>query len=164
MKPLVAAALLLASSLFAPPLFAQTSGTPSATQSSVAASAPAQPTIKFDVVYLKRCAPNEYGSRNTISTGDSWQRHCQPIKTLFDLAYGGGSTYLVKGEPEWVDNDLYDFQAKVAPEDVPIWQKMDDPTKRLMIRAALPEVHQSQSTHRGSDSLCLQPCGRQGWP
>jgi uncharacterized protein (TIGR03435 family) len=92
------------------------------------------------VFYLKRCAPNEYGSRNTISTGDSWQRHCQPIKTLLDLAYGGGSTYLVKGEPDWVDSDLYDFQAKVAPEDVPTWQKMDDPTKRLMIRAALPDA------------------------
>jgi uncharacterized protein (TIGR03435 family) len=92
------------------------------------------------VVFLKRCAPNEYGSRNTISTGDSWQRHCQPIKTLLDLAYGGGPTYLVKGEPDWVDSDLYDFQAKVAPEDVPTWQKMDVPTKRLMVRAALADV------------------------
>ena len=145
MKHLFVAALLLTAMVFAPRLIAQApsapSGTPPAATTSAATSpAVIQPTIKFDVVYLKRCAPNEYGSRNTISTGDSWQRHCQPIKTLFDLAYGGGSTYLVKGEPDWVDSDLYDFQAKVAPEDVPTWQKMDIPTKRLMVRAALPDA------------------------
>ena len=145
MKPLFTAALLLTASLFAPRLIAQAASAPSLTQPSVTVPAatpaePTAPTIKFDVVFLKRCAPNEYGSRNTISTGDSWQRHCQPIKTLLDLAYGGGPTYLVKGEPDWVDSDLYDFQAKVAPEDVPTWQKMDVPTKRLMVRAALPDA------------------------
>jgi uncharacterized protein (TIGR03435 family) len=89
------------------------------------------------VVVLKRCSPGNYGITRTIATGDSWMKHCQPIKSLLNIAYGGGSTYLVKGEPEWVDSDPYDFQAKVAPEDVPVWQKMGDPTKRLMVRAAL---------------------------
>ena len=145
MKTVFIAALLVALSLFVTHIYAQASNPPiatppSATSPSAAATEPVQPTIKFDVVLLKRCAPNEYGSRNTISTGDSWQRHCQPIKTVLDLAYGGGSTYQVKGEPDWVDNDLYDFQAKVAPEDVPAWQKMDVNTKRLMVRAALPEI------------------------
>jgi uncharacterized protein (TIGR03435 family) len=92
------------------------------------------------VVYLKRCAADNYGTGRTIATGDSWQRHCQPIKGLLDLAYGGGPTYLVKGEPDWVDSDRYDFVAKVASEDVAVWQKMDDPTKRLMVRAALPDA------------------------
>jgi uncharacterized protein (TIGR03435 family) len=46
----------------------------------------------------------------------------------------------LKGEPDWVDTDPYDFVAKVAPEDVAVWQKMDDPTKRLMVRAALPDA------------------------
>jgi len=132
--------LLLASCLFAPRLIAQATNVPGTATTAANTAATVQPTIKFDVVYLKRCAPNQYGSRNTISTGDSWQRHCQPVKTLLDLAYGGGSTYLIKDEPDWVDNDLYDFQAKVAPEDVPVWQKMADPTKRLMVRAALFDV------------------------
>lgn len=140
MKHLVTVALLLTATLFAPRLFAQTSNAPSATSPSATPPAATPPTIKFDVVYLKLCAPNEYGSSNTISTGDSWQRHCQPIKSLFDLAYGGGSTYLVKGEPDWVDSDRYDFVAKVASEDVAVWQKMDIPTKRLMVRAALPDA------------------------
>ncbi len=150
MKHLLTTALLLTAILFGPRLFAQASNAPSATppvattltatQPKATPTEPTLPTIKFDIVYLKRCAPNAYGIARTIVTGDSWQRHCQPIKSLFDLAYGGGSTYLVKGEPDWVDSDLYDFQAKVASEDVPAWQKMDIPTKRLMVRAALPDA------------------------
>jgi len=150
MKRLFAAALLLTASLFAPRLIAQATSAPSATppaatspvatQHSATPAEPAPPTIKFDVVLLKQCAPDAIAVYNTISTGDSWQRHCRPIRGLLDLAYGGGSTYLLKGEPDWVDTDPYDFVAKVAPEDVPIWSKMDNPTKRLMVRAVLPEV------------------------
>jgi uncharacterized protein (TIGR03435 family) len=150
MKRLFAAALLLTASLFAPRLIAQATSAPSATppaatspvatQHSATPAEPAPPTIKFDVVLLKQCAPDAIAVYNTISTGDSWQRHCRPIRGLLDLAYGGGSTYLVKGEPDWVDTDPYNFVAKVAPEDVPVWSKMDVPTKRLMVRAVLPEV------------------------
>jgi uncharacterized protein (TIGR03435 family) len=104
------------------------------------ATGPAPPTIKFDVVVLKRCAPDDVAGYNTIGTGDSMERHCQTIKTLLNMAYGGGSTFLVKGEPDWVDTDPYDFVAKVAPEDAATWQKMDLPTKRLMVRAILPDI------------------------
>jgi uncharacterized protein (TIGR03435 family) len=122
---------------------APAAGSAAATGAVVSAATPtesAPPTIKFDVVVLKRCAPDAIAAYNTISTGDSWQRHCRPIRGLLDLAYGGGSTYLLKGEPDWVDTDPYDFVAKVAPEDVAVWQKMDGSTKRLMIRAALPDA------------------------
>jgi len=137
MTRLFVSALLLTTVLLIPGLIAQAPGTPAATTPAVNASAVAPPTIKFDVLVLKRCAPGNYGITRTIATGDSWEKHCQPIKSLLNIAYGGGSTYLIKGEPEWVDNDPYDFQAKVAPEDVPVWQKLGDPTKRLMVRAAL---------------------------
>jgi len=145
MKHLVTTALLFAASLFAPRLIAQAANPPSATppaatQPSATQPTVTPPTIKFDVVVLKLCAPNDSVAYNTISTGDSWQRHCRPIRGLLDLAYGGGSTYLLKGEPDWVDTDPYDFVAKVAPEDVAVWQKMDGSTKRLMIRAALPDA------------------------
>jgi uncharacterized protein (TIGR03435 family) len=140
MKRLVSAALLLTAALFAPRLFTQASNTAAASSSAATPPVATPPTIKFDVVYLKRCAANDYGTGRTIATGDSWARHCQPVKGLLDLAYGGGSSYVVKGEPDWVDTDRYDFQAKVAPEDVPTWQKMSDPTKRLMVRAALPDI------------------------
>ncbi|MGP8259379.1 MAG: TIGR03435 family protein [Acidobacteriaceae bacterium] len=142
MKHLVTTALMLTASLFAPRLIAQAASAtpPAATQPKAVATEPTPPTIKFDVVLLKRCAPNDSIGYNTISTGDSWQRHCQTIKTLLNLAYGGSSTFLVKGEPDWADTDPYDFVAKVAPEDAPTWQKMDVPTKRLMVRAVLPDI------------------------
>jgi len=138
-------ALLLASTLFAPRLIAQATSAPTATSlngtaPAATATEPTQPTIKFDVVLLKRCAPNDVAAYNTISTGDSWQRQCRPIRGLLDLAYGGGSTYLLKGEPDWVDTDAYNFLAKVAPEDAAAWQKMDVPAKRLMVRAVLPDI------------------------
>ena len=122
---------------------APAAGSAAATGAVVSAATPAEPappTIKFDVVLLKRCAPDAIASYNTIGTGDSMERHCQTIKTLLNVAYGGGPTYLVKGEPDWVDSDPYDFVAKVAPEDVPVWSKLDVPTKRLMVRAVLPDV------------------------
>ncbi len=133
MKNFASAALLLTASLFAPCLLAQSSNTRSATP-----ALPAPPSIKFDVVSFKRCEAIDLVHKNTIlpASGDSIGRHCQSMLALFDFAYGG-SPYKVKGEPEWVDTDAYDFLAKIAPEDVPTWQKMDLATRRLMVRAML---------------------------
>ena len=143
---------------------APAAGSAAATGAVVSAATPAEPappTIKFDVVLLKRCAPDAIASYNTIGTGDSMERHCQTIKTLLDVAYGGGPTYLVKGEPDWVDSDPYDFVAKVAPEDVPVWSKLDVPTKRHGPRSA-SQRPQPQGAHRDSISTYLQSGGRQG--
>jgi uncharacterized protein (TIGR03435 family) len=140
MKRLVTTAILLLSILFAPNLIAQATSAPSGKPAAAAPLAPTPPTIKFDVVDFKRCQAIDIPNKNTIMTGDSIGKRCQTVKTLLDVAYGGGSTYLVKGEPDWVDTDAYNFMAKVAPEDVAAWQKMDVPAKRLMVRATLADV------------------------
>jgi uncharacterized protein (TIGR03435 family) len=140
MKRLVTTAILLLSILFAPNLIAQATSAPSGKPAAAAPLAPTPPTIKFDVVDFKRCQAIDIPNKNTIMTGDSIGKRCQTVKTLLDVAYGGGSTYLVKGEPDWVDTDAYNFLGKVAPEDVPAWQKMDVPAKRLMVRATLADV------------------------
>lgn len=92
------------------------------------------------MVSFKRCERIDLVHKNTVTGGDSIQKHCQSMLALLTYAYGGDSPYLVKGEPEWVDTDAYDFQAKVAPEDVPAWQKMDVPTRSLMVRAMLVDA------------------------
>jgi uncharacterized protein (TIGR03435 family) len=135
MKHLVTAAILLISILIVPKQIAQTSNPSNITPSGVT-----PPTIKFDVVDFKRCQEIDIPNKNTIITGDSIGKRCQTVKTLLDVAYGGGTTYQFKGEPAWVDTDAYNFQAKVAPEDVAAWQKMDVPAKRLMVRATLADV------------------------
>lgn len=129
MKQLSSAALLLTAALFAPELLAQATN--------AAPAAAAGPPIKFDVVSFKKCERLELSRKNTEIPpgGDSIARHCQATAALFDFAFGGGSsTYLLKGEPAWVDTDPYEFLAKVAPEDVPAWQAMSLEDRRLMVR------------------------------
>jgi len=137
MRHLACAALLLTAILFSPRLFAQAASTPSATPSAATA-----PSIKFDVVYFKRCERIDLTHKQVSIPvgGDSLGEQCQPIRSLFDVAYGSNFPYLVKGEPAWVDTDAYDFQAKVAPEDIPTWQKMDLPARRLMTADLLADV------------------------
>jgi uncharacterized protein (TIGR03435 family) len=73
--------------------------------------------------------------------GDFISKPCGAISRLITLAYGPEfSPYELKGEPTWVDTDPYDFKAKVAPEDVPAWQKMDTNARRYMVRAALADA------------------------
>jgi uncharacterized protein (TIGR03435 family) len=139
MKRLAATLLLTVIPLF-PRLIAQTSNTLNSTPPAAAAPDPTPPTIKFDVVYFKRCEAIDLVNKNTVTTGDSLGRQCQPLRALFNYAYTGGAPYSLKGEPDWVDTDAYDFQAKVAPENALTWQKMDLPTKRLMMRAMFAEV------------------------
>jgi uncharacterized protein (TIGR03435 family) len=132
---LLTAALL---TLAATAVCAQTPATPASPS-----AAPAQPPIKFDVVVFKRCAEIDIPRKDVIAPpgGDSIANHCQTVTHFLEVAYGStGAPYLLKGEPAWVDTEAYDFQAKVAPEDVPAWQKMDADAKRSMIGPALVEA------------------------
>jgi uncharacterized protein (TIGR03435 family) len=99
------------------------------------------PSIKFDIVTFKPCQPGMLGPKQAVIplTGDFISFTCQTLHHFLEFAYDGGAPYLIKGEPQWVDDDPYDFQAKVAPEDIPVWQKLDSPARRLMVNAALIE-------------------------
>jgi uncharacterized protein (TIGR03435 family) len=135
-NPLAAATLLLTAVLCAPGLLAQ------APNPSPTPPAPGSPTIKFDVVVFKRCEEIDRPHPDVIapSTGDSISNHCQTVTHFLELAFGStGAPYLLKGEPSWVDTEAYDFQAKVAPEDLDTWHNMDAATKRTMIGVALAE-------------------------
>lgn len=104
--------------------------------------APAVPTIKFDVVSFKRCEAIDLVRKNTDipPDGDYVARHCQPVSRILDFAFFDIGVYQLKNEPAWVNTEPYEFQAKVATQDVPTWQKMDISSKRLMGRAMLADV------------------------
>ena len=122
----LAAALL---TLAAPAVYAQTTAAPT-------------PPIKFDVVTFKLCEEIDRYHPDVIAPpgGDSIANHCQTVTHFLELAFGStGAPYLLKGEPSWVDTEAYDFQAKVAPEDLDTWHQMDAATKRTMIGVALAE-------------------------
>jgi uncharacterized protein (TIGR03435 family) len=158
MKPLTSVPLLLAATLlcaaFAPPLFAQPPAPPAAPPAVAppAAAPPAAappttqtatpPTIKFDIVTFKPCEPGTFGPVQALipASGDFISMRCQTVHHMLEFAYDGSVPYMVKGEPGWLATDRYTMQAKVAPEDVPVWQKLDSPGRRLMVLAALTEA------------------------
>jgi bla regulator protein BlaR1 len=114
------------------------------------------PSIKFDIVSFKPCAKGATpgpGKPIQSSTSDSFGYHCQPISHLIYYAYTTfDHPFQMTGEPTWVDNDLYDFTAKLAPEDLDAFHKLSLPSRRLMIRAILADelklkVHLDMTPH-----------------
>jgi uncharacterized protein (TIGR03435 family) len=99
------------------------------------------PDIHFDVVSFKRCPPDKEGNGKVDqpSDGDYIAYHCELVSRLVYFAYSG----LVKIDdfngdyPAWVDTDHYEFIAKVAPEDIPAWKKLDLTGRRLVMRSML---------------------------
>jgi uncharacterized protein (TIGR03435 family) len=97
--------------------------------------------IHFDVVSFKRCPPDKEGNGKVDQPldGDYLAYHCEPLSRIVRFAYGG----LVKindfdGDyPEWVETDHYEFIAKVAPRDIPAWQKLSLTGRRLVMRTVL---------------------------
>ena len=126
------ATALLALAVSAPRLLAQT---PAST------AAPTPPPLKFDIVTFKPCQPGMLGPKQAQIplTGDFISMVCQTVHHMLEFAFDGGAPYMTKGEPEWLTTDTYTMRAKVAPEDVAAWQKLDSPARRLMVLDALTE-------------------------
>ena len=97
--------------------------------------------IKFDIVSFKACKEG-FGSTSVVLPldGDLIAYKCQPVGRILYFAFGGPHPFTMKGEPAWVDDDRYDFQAKVAPEDIAAWQKLSLAAKRVMMQGMLEDV------------------------
>ncbi len=95
--------------------------------------------LAFDIVSFRRTETHGSSRIEIPDNGDSIAYHGQPVERMIYFAYLTMGPKVVDA-PDWVSNDLYDFQAKVAAEDVEIWQKMDLQAKRLMVRAVLEDA------------------------
>lgn len=130
------------------------------------------PAMKFDVISFKRCpegTPPGPGKPIQSSSGDSFGFHCQSIRQLIYYAYTTFEhPFIMTGAPDWVDNDLYEFTAKLAPEDVTAFHKLPLATRRMMIRGILADelhvkAHLDATPHsvydlvRGKGDLKLTP-------
>jgi uncharacterized protein (TIGR03435 family) len=114
-------------------------------------TAPAPPPhIHFDVVSWKRCDPNAVKGSTRVDLpvdSDFVAYHCQPIYRIIYFAFAGPAPYALagsapfqlSGHPSWVDNDLYEFQAKVAPDDIAAWKDMNINDKRIAVRDILAD-------------------------
>jgi hypothetical protein len=99
------------------------------------------PHIHFDVVSFKRCAGEGSSKVDLPTDGDYVASNCQPVFGIIDFAYTGAtaSNFNLSGYPSWVETDLYNFEAKVAAEDIATWQKMDLNARRVAVRGLLAE-------------------------
>jgi bla regulator protein blaR1 len=95
--------------------------------------------LTFDIVSFRRTQTMGSSRVDLPETGDFIAYHGQPLSRVIYFAYLAIGPKLIGG-PDWLDKDLYDFQAKVAAEDVEIWQKTDLDAKRLMVRSLLADV------------------------
>jgi bla regulator protein blaR1 len=98
------------------------------------------PSFKFDIVSFKPCNDPGWFSAKPVQPpdGDFISYRCQPVQALIYYAYDVPQhPFLLSGQPGWVDTDRYDFQAKVAPEDIDAWRKLDLASRRMMMRGML---------------------------
>ena len=116
--------------------------------------------ISFDVVSFRRVKADETlpqkprAQREFPPDGDFISYHSSTIDSMLMFAYEGGKPghFTISGEPDWVKSDLYDFTAKVAPEDVVEWKQMQLIDQRYMVQRALQEAlklkaHDDTSQH-----------------
>lgn len=102
------------------------------------------PNINFDIVSFKRCPPDKFGTTKVDMpmTADYLAYHCESLSRIIYFAYTGSlKTYsLESGYPKWVDDNRYEFIAKVAAEDFSVWQKLNLTTRRVLIRKVLADT------------------------
>jgi len=70
--------------------------------------------------------------REFPAEGDFIAYHGSTIDSLLMFAYQHKGYFLVSNEPEWVKDEYWEFEAKVAPADLPTWKKMTLTEKRMM--------------------------------
>jgi uncharacterized protein (TIGR03435 family) len=111
------------------------------------------PHIDFDVATFKL---NKTGGVMPYiqipADGDGFTAQNRPIHDLirYGFSRGRGGTYRISGQPAWVDEDRYDIQAKVAPEELAKWKALSPIGKRLAFQGFLIEYlklqyHQDES-------------------
>jgi uncharacterized protein (TIGR03435 family) len=102
-------------------------------------SAPTKP-IDFDIAVFKLNKSGD-NDRTLGLTADGFTMQNRAFHDLirFAFAKGRGGAYRISGQPSWVDNDLYDIQAKVAPEDIAEWQKLNGVGQKVALQGFLIE-------------------------
>jgi uncharacterized protein (TIGR03435 family) len=109
--------------------------------------------ISFDVVSFRRTEREGPTRVDLPVEGDYIAYHGAPIDRLILFAHIARKGYVaIANEPEWAKNDLYEFTAKVAPEDVAEWKQMTLTDKRAMVANLLADVlklkvHQDTEPH-----------------
>ena len=90
--------------------------------------------ITFDIAVFKLSTTSPKGLVFPPG-GDGFISTNRPIHDLIRYVYAttSGMAFHFSGQPLWVDDDHYDIQAKVAPEDLAAWQRLDPPGQKAAL-------------------------------
>jgi uncharacterized protein (TIGR03435 family) len=96
-------------------------------------------SIHFEVATFKPSGPNSV--RSLGFTPDSFTMGARPFHDLIRFSYARvrGGSFRLSGQPTWVDTDLYDIQAKVTPESIAAWQKLDAAEQKVVLQQFLAD-------------------------
>jgi len=95
---------------------------------------------KFDVVSVRRTKPGAtYGRFDDPPEGDGITITNITLRTLILSAYEFHRPDMLFGLPDWASIDSYDIQAKVAPEDIPLFHKMTQAQRGYMLEELLED-------------------------
>jgi uncharacterized protein (TIGR03435 family) len=126
---------MIGSALSSAPAFAQGSS-----EASAAKSAQAEKQYQFEVFSIRPHQPGtEPLNRQYMPDGLT---QTVTLEYLIKLAYIPRpglpfSSLTILHAPEWVANDWYDIEARVAPEDMATWQNAEDVYDSEVLRSAL---------------------------
>ena len=104
--------------------------------------------IEFAVVSFRRTERMGPSRVDLPAEGDFIAYHGVPMERLILFAHIAKKGYVsIVDEPDWAKTELYEFEAKVAPEDIAQWKAMTLTDKRAMVGRMLEtelklKVHQ----------------------
>ena len=101
------------------------------------------PQVHFEQASFQRCNGGVASSKVDLPLdGDTIAYHCQSVFQILYFAYTGvtATKLTLGGYPAWVETDLYNFEAKVAPEDAATWRKLSLNERRAAVRGLLTEA------------------------
>ena len=122
---------------------AQGGAAPATTPAAAAATTPTR-RLAFEVVSIRPSKPDSNEAFTTDILPDGYRVRGQSLYHTIMVAYSSQfwmywSEGRFMGAPGWVMSDLYDIDAKVAPEDLAEWQKQgnNSPAQRTVFHAML---------------------------
>jgi uncharacterized protein (TIGR03435 family) len=163
--------LLAITSIFLSPLQAPAqppADSASPTPLAATLSAPTHP-IDFDVAVFKLNKSGDY-DRKLGFTGDGFAMQNRAFHDLIRYAFAKtrGGSFQLSGQPSWVDDDRYDIQAKVSPEDIDEWKRLNGAGQKIALQGFIIEYlklkyHPDTSPHAyyalvvGKNGLKMKP-------
>jgi uncharacterized protein (TIGR03435 family) len=102
----------------------------------------------FEVVSIRPHAPG--ADRGTDYLPDGYRLKGLSLGYMIDLAYMAKSGYMglsteVRNGPAWLYSELYDLDARVAPEDQAAWQKAQNGATSELVRSGVLAVLQDRA-------------------